>query len=137
LEADPAGTDLGALVQSMEEGGAAVNDWAIISWINADQLFRGLLAAGPQFDQQKVIDATNQFTASTSGGLTHAIDWTRQHDAPTPDDPVGHGPALDCIAYVKVQDGKAVLVGDEEEPHLCWDPEVAEYEDPVSATFAG
>jgi len=137
LEADPAGTDLGALVEWMENGDAAITDWAIISWINADQLFRGLLAAGPQFDQQKVVDATNQFTASTSGGLTHAIDWTRQHDSPTPDDAVTHGPALDCIAYVTVQDGKAVLVGDEEKPHLCWDPTIDEYEDPVATSFAG
>ena len=136
LEADSTGTDLDALVEWMEAGGAAINDWAIISWINADQLFRGLLAAGPEFDREKVVDATNQFTATTSGGLTHAIDWTRQHDAPTPDDPVSAGAVFDCIAYVKVQGGEAVLIGDAEKPHLCWDPELDEYEQPQNMSFA-
>ena len=136
LEANPEGTDLEALIQTMNDNGTAINDWAIISWINADQLFRGLLAAGPQFDRQKVIDATNGFTASTSGGLTHAIDWTRQHDAPTADDPVSHGPERECFAYVKVEGGKAVLAGDEDKPHFCWDPAVEEYVDPEPTSFA-
>ena len=28
-------------------------------WINADLAYEGLVAAGPDFDRQKVIDATN------------------------------------------------------------------------------
>ena len=136
LEANQAGTDLEALVEQMSAAGSAINDWAIISWINADQLFRGLLAAGPQFDQQKVVNSINSFTATTSGGLTHAIDWTRQHNAITPDDLVTNAPAQECFAYVQVQDGKAVLMGDADKPHFCWDPADEDWKEPVPTSFA-
>ena len=136
LEANQEGTDLEALVETMEANGSAITDWAIISWINADQIFRGLLAAGPQFDQQKVVDAINSFTATTSGGLTHAIDWTRQHTAVTPDDLITNAPAQECFAYVKVEGGQVVLAGDEDKPHFCWDPAEEEWKDPVPTSFA-
>lgn len=136
LEANQAGTDLEALVEHMEANDAAINDWAIISWINADQLFRGLLAAGPQFDRDSVVDAINGFTGTTSGGLTHAIDWTRQHNAITPDDLVSNAPPQECFAYVKVEGGEAVLAGDVDNPHFCWDPAAETWEEPVPTSFA-
>ena len=136
LEANQAGTDLEALVEHMEANNSAINDWAIISWINADQVFRGILAAGPQFDRESVVDALNGFTATTSGGLTHAIDWTRQHNAVTPDDLTSNAPAQECFAYVKVQGGEAVLAGDIDEPHFCWDPAAETWEEPVPTSFA-
>lgn len=136
LEADPTGTDLEALIETMEENGTAINDWAIISWINADLAFRGILAAGPQFDRESVIAATNSFTSSDQGGLVNPVDWTRQHNAVTPDDPVTNAPEKDCFAFVKVESGKAVLVGDEKKPHFCWDPADEEYKDPEPTTFA-
>jgi hypothetical protein len=120
----------------MGERDAAINDWAIISWINADLLFRGILAAGSQFDRQSVIDATNTFTGWTSGGLLGPIDWTRQHNAPTPDDVVTNGPVQDCFSWVKVEAGDVVLLGDEEKPQFCWDPKAEGYEDPMPSTFA-
>jgi branched-chain amino acid transport system substrate-binding protein len=136
LEANQEGTDLEALVEHMDANGSAITDWAIISWINADQLFRGLLAAGPQFDQQKVVDAINSFTAVTHGGLTNAIDWTRQHDAVTPEDLVTNAPEKECFAYVIVKDGKAVLAGDPDKPHFCWDPAEEGWEEPEPTSFA-
>lgn len=136
FEADPAGTDLEALTAQMEENGTEVTDWGAISWINADLLFRGILAAGPQFDQEKVVAAINTFTESTNGGLVAAVDWTKQHDAVTPDDLVTNAPELSCFAYVKVESGKTVLLGDEEKPHFCWDPADETYEEPVTMSFA-
>lgn len=137
LEADPSGTDLEQLIEYMGANDAAINDWAIISWINADMLFRGILAAGPQFSQQAVIDTTNSFTAIDAGGIIAPVDWTRQHDAVTPDDLVTNAPGEECFAYVRVEGGEAVLQGSAEEPHFCWEPGAETYEDPVPTSFAG
>ena len=65
-----------------------------------------------------------------------AVDWTKQVDAVTPDDLVTNAPELDCFAYVRVEGGKTVLMGDEEKPHFCWDPSADGYEDPVTMSFA-
>lgn len=136
LEANQAGTDLETLVAQMEENGTDVTDWGVISWINADLLFRGILAAGQQFDQEKVVAALNTFTESTNGGIVPAVDWTKQHDAVTVDDPVTNAPEMECFAYVKVEGGKTVLTGDEDKPHFCWDPASEVYEEPVTMSFA-
>ena len=136
IEADPAGTDMEALIAQMEKADANITDWAIISWINADLLFRGLVAAGPDFDQEKVVTATNTFTSSTNGGLVAPVDWTRQHNAISLDDLVTNAPKEDCFAYVRVEGGKAVLQGDEKKPHFCWASDLEAYEDPVQSSFA-
>ena len=69
----------------------------MVGWIDADLAFEGLLAAGPEFDRQAVIDATNQFTEYSAGGLVNPIDWTRQHNPPTEDDR-GNGGDQECSA---------------------------------------
>jgi hypothetical protein len=59
-------------------------------------------------------------TAYSADGLVNPIDWTRQHHAPTEDDPVTHGPARECYSFVRVKDGKFVLIGDPKKPFMCW-----------------
>jgi hypothetical protein len=49
-------------------------------WLNADLFVRGLKAAGPDFDRQKVVDAINKMTDVTNDGLTRPTDWTIAHD---------------------------------------------------------
>ena len=136
LEADPAGTGIVDVREWMEEVGHEPNDFAMLTWINADLAFRGILAAGPDFDQASVVEATNTFTEYTADGLVAPTDWSRQHVAPTPDDPLTNGPERQCYAYVRVVDGAAELQGDPEKPHFCWDPAADGWEDPTPTSFA-
>ena len=84
----------------MKKAGKTPNESTTYGWINASMLLEGLKAAGPDFTQQKVVDALNQKTDVDADGLLSGIDWTTQHDDPTP--------PLACAAYVKVTDGKFV-----------------------------
>jgi hypothetical protein len=93
------------------------------------------VAAGENFDRASVIEATNQMTEYTADGLVNAVDWSRQHQAPTQDDPTTNGYARECYAFVQVQDGEFEVVGDEAEPWSCWDNESRDWADPEPTNF--
>ena len=97
-------------------------DNALEGWIDADIAYQGLVAAGPEFDQASVIKATNAIQNYTAGGLIAPIDWGRQHDRPTNEDPVTHGSDPNCMSWVRVVKGKYQLVGKPDAPFFCWDP---------------
>ena len=85
-----------------------------------------LLAAGPQFDQASVIEAFNQVTDYTAGGLlAPPVDWTTAHDAGGPDDP-----RRVCAAYLVVKGGTLELQGDPAEPFFCWQMPLDEWQEP-------
>ncbi len=138
FEADPAQSQLKDFHEWMAKDGKAETELAMDGWINADLAYQGLVAAGPNFDRQKVIDASNsQLTAFTAGGLIAPIDWSRQHVAPTEDDPATHGPKQDCSAFVRVgSDGTFQMVGDAAKPWSCFPGNTREWSDPVSMTFS-
>ena len=69
----------------------------MIGWINADLAYQGLVAAGPEFSREAVIAATNEMTDYTAGGLITPIDWTRQHEPPTEEDPATTAGELECV----------------------------------------
>lgn len=119
----------------MAETDSELTEMAMFGWINADLAYQGILAAGEDFDRQKVIDATNEMTEYTADGLVQPIDWSRQHEPATQEDPATHGPKYDCIAYVKVTDGEFVVVGDEEKPWSCWPGETRDWSDPEDMDF--
>jgi len=85
-------------------------------WAIADEFVTGLKMAGPEFSQQKVIDALNTLTHYDDNGLIQPIDWTKQHQDPWTH-PESRGPQ-DCFNYVKVQAGKFVPVFDQ--PGKAW-----------------
>jgi hypothetical protein len=107
----------------MAKEGKPETEHSMMGWINADIAYQGLVGAGPDFDRQKVIDATNRLTAFTAGGLVPPIDWSRQHLPPTEDDLATHGPTYDCVALVKVKDGAFEVAGDPAKPWACWSGE--------------
>jgi hypothetical protein len=120
----------------MGKNGSDLTEIAMVGWINADLAYQGIKAAGPDFDRQKVIDATNQMTEYTAGGLVPPIDWSRQHTAPTKDDPATHGPKYDCFAFVKVQDGNFQLAGDPDKPWACWPGDTWDWSEPTAMSFS-
>ena len=127
---------LDAYKEWMGKNGSELSEIAMVGWINADTAYEGIKAAGPNFDRQSVIDATNKITDFTAGGLVPPIDWSRQHEAPTQDDPGTHGPKLECFAFVKVQEGTFQLQGDAEKPWACWPGDTRDWSDPVPSSFS-
>jgi hypothetical protein len=135
FEADPGDSQLADFQEWMDETGSEITEIAMIGWINADLAYQGLVAAGPQFDRASVIAATNEITDYTAGGLIPPIDWTRQHEPPTEDDPATHGSAQACATYVQVTDAEFELVGDPAQPFQCWDGSDRDWAEPTETNF--
>jgi len=104
-------------------------------WLAADLAYQGLVAAGPQFDRQAVIDATNEMTEYTADGLMPPVDWTRQHTVPTVDDPTTNGPEVSCLAAVHIAGDGYEMLTDGNAPWACWEPGLDEYVEPEMRDF--
>jgi ABC-type branched-subunit amino acid transport system substrate-binding protein len=135
FEADPGDSALADYFDWMDETGSEPTEVAMQGWMSADLAYQGIVAAGPNFDRAKVIAATNEITHYTAGGLINPIDWSRQHEAPTQDDPASHGYAKECTALVEVHDGEFEVVGDPEAPWSCWDNADRDWSDPEPTDF--
>ena len=108
----------------------------MVGWINADLAYRGILEAGEDFDRESVITATNEMTEYTASGLTQPVDWSRQHEPRTDEDPATHGPEHDCIALVEVADGgQFEVVGDAAAPWHCWPGDTLDWSEPEPMNF--
>ena len=135
FQANPGNSQLADFQKWMGETGSEITELAMIGWINADLAYQGLVAAGPEFSREKVIAATNQMSEYDAGGLIAPIDWTRQHNAPTNEDPATHGQKQSCANYVQVKSGKFELVGDADKPFHCWDNSSTEWVEPTDTDF--
>lgn len=84
----------------IEETRGAKTENSMVAWLNADLFVRGLKAAGPNFDRQKVIDAINAMTDYTADGFIASLDWTR----------FGHYQRAEeqCQVYLEIKDSKFV-----------------------------
>lgn len=118
FEAEAGDSMLDTMEEWLDETGVVMNDYAIQGWLGADMAITALLEAGPQFDQAAVVEAMNQVTDYTAGGLHAPVDWTVAHDAGEPG-----SPSIDrmCAAYLEVRDGALELLSDPAEPFSCWD----------------
>ena len=102
-------------------------------WINASLAFDGLLAAGPEFDREKVVAATNSLTEWTADGLIEAVNWGEAH-TPFTNDTRPDGTSGECTAIVQVVDGAFETVAPADSPWLCW-PEGTEWTEPEPTNF--
>jgi branched-chain amino acid transport system substrate-binding protein len=115
---------------------ADINELAMTGWIAAATAYDGLKAAGPDFDRAKVISASNEkLTAYTADGIHPPIDFSRQHEPPTQDDPGTHGNDPDCFAFVKIHDGEFSVVGNKAKPWTCWPGDTRDWSEPTRMTF--
>jgi hypothetical protein len=136
FEADSGGSELDTFKKWMEETGSEITEVAMYGWINANTAYEGLKAAGEDFDRAKVIAATNEtLTEYTAGGLIPPLDYSKQHEAPTEDDPAAHTGPYDCGNIVQVKDGKFEIVGDETKPWNCWSTESYDWAEPEAMNF--
>ncbi len=98
-------------VKQMKALGKPINELALAGWINADLLYKGVKAAGPNFTQASVVQAINQINGYTADGIRPPINWSFD----------GHRPGTEgCGAFVAVQNAKFVPVfGKPGQPFLC------------------
>jgi branched-chain amino acid transport system substrate-binding protein len=97
-----------------KKSGSPQNENALAGWINADLFYQGLKGAGPDFTQQRVIDAINKMTDYTAGGILGGINWQIQHSGENP---------LNCQVISKVHNGTFVpSFGTDAEPFVCFPP---------------
>jgi len=111
------------------------SELAVIGWINASLAYEGLVAAGPDFSREKVIDATNEFTDFTADGWIAPVDWTKGHTAPTASTIATTGQKYQCGAFVKVVDNEFEIVGDADKPFSCWPGTTLDWSEPESMSF--
>ncbi len=102
LETKPSFPALDDFQKWMDKAGYRKTENAEVGWVNAAQFVAGLRAAGPNFTQQKVVDAINHAPPFDAGGLIAPLTWPRAHT-----DKYG---GLRCTAFVKVHDSKFVPV---------------------------
>ena len=135
FEADPGDSTLATYKEWMAKTGKTLSEIAMVGWINADEAYQGIKAAGPNFTRQSVVDATNKMTNYTASGLIAPIDWSRQHVAPTEADPATHGSKYDCAALVKVVNSAFEVVADKATPWLCWPGDTRDWSEPTQMNF--
>jgi hypothetical protein len=100
----------------LDEVGGVRDEITAAGWLNADLLYKGLVAAGPEFTQQSVIDAINQMEW-TADGLIPGVDWKIAHDS---------DPPLICGNLVKIENGEFVpQLQQPGKPYPCLDREAA------------
>lgn len=108
--------------QWIAKSGKSVSELSTYGWIDALQMVHGLKLAGPNFSQQKVIDALNQDTHFDANGLIVPIDWTKQHNDPAGPNGTFNQNAgnYDCHSQTKVHNGELVPVFDKPgKPWVC------------------
>jgi ABC-type branched-subunit amino acid transport system substrate-binding protein len=115
LETKPPFPALTEFVKWMDKGGYRKTENAEVGWVNAAQFVAGLRAAGPDFTQQKVVDAINHAPPFDAGGMIAPLTWPRAH--------TDKHSGLRCTAFVKVHDSKFVpQFSPAGKPFTCLDP---------------
>jgi branched-chain amino acid transport system substrate-binding protein len=102
----------------IDRTGGTRSELSVSGWLAADLFYRGLVAAGPEFTQQRVINAINGFDYWTADGLIPGVDWTIAHDQRPPEP---------CYAISKIENSAFVpQFGEPGRPFICFDVEAAE-----------
>jgi branched-chain amino acid transport system substrate-binding protein len=95
----------------MAKGGLEMTENSAIGWLNADLFVKGLVAAGPQFDREKLVAAINAMDDYEADGMLRDVDWTKAHSE------------MDvlCEVQLQVRDGRFVVVHAKspENPWVC------------------
>jgi hypothetical protein len=99
--------------QWMNKDKLTITELSTEGWIAANMFVTGLKLAGPNFTQQKLIDALNQDTAFDANGMIVPINWTYQHNDPrAPDGSVNpkYANPYNCSSTIRVRNGNFVPV---------------------------
>jgi ABC-type branched-subunit amino acid transport system substrate-binding protein len=109
FEAKPKPAGLKLYEKWIKKGDYDLSENSLVGWLNAALFVEGLKAAGPDFTQQKVVDAINSITDFTAGGILPGVDWTKAHEDEN-----------DCYAVSEIVDGTFVpRFGEKGKPFVC------------------
>ncbi len=116
--------------------GVKVTEHTAVGWQIASEFYTGLVGAGPNFTQAKVVNYLNTLTHYTDNGFIQPLDWTKGHI-----DPITHPEARgaqECANFVKVQAGKFVPeFGTPDKPWVCFKTGDATVDHPTFESFVG
>ncbi|CAO5171435.1 Branched-chain amino acid ABC transporter substrate-binding protein [Frankia sp. AiPs1] len=137
FESRSTGTGLEDFNRWVSRTGGRPTELAMYGWIAADLAYRGILAAGEPFTRRSVVAATNRFTNYSADGVVNPIDWSRQHQAPTPDDPTTHDSKLECIALIRIGTGGSfgIAGATKDKPFACWSNADRGWSKPTPTSF--
>jgi hypothetical protein len=130
FEADPGESDIQTMLDAFEASGVTVTDYAIQGWLGAQIATAGILAAGPQFDRESVVAATNSISNWTNNGMLPTVDWSTAHTAPSPGDAFQF-----CMTYVRITNGAFEMASDPALPWDCFDLPMTEWAEPTPTSF--
>lgn len=116
--------------------GVKVSELTAVGWQLAAEFYTGLVGAGPDFTQAKLVDYLNTLTHYTDNGFIQPLDWTKGHI-----DPIKHPEARskqECANYVQVQNGKFVpKFGEPAKPWVCFQITDPTVDNPTYQSFVG
>jgi ABC-type branched-subunit amino acid transport system substrate-binding protein len=113
-----------------------VSELTAVGWQIASEFYTGLVGAGPEFSQAKVVAYLNTLTHYTDNGFLQPLDWTKAHIDPIKN-PEARGKE-ECANFVKVQDGKFVpTLGEPGKPWVCFELSDPTIDHPIYRSFEG
>jgi hypothetical protein len=118
----------------MEELGYQPNELAMVGWISATQVFDGLIAAGPEFNREKVISSFRAVKDYTAGGLLQPIDMSTAYIPYVSGSPEA-ATEIPCESFVVIVGGKFEFLDDASKPWYCWPPEAKSGFEPELVDF--
>jgi ABC-type branched-subunit amino acid transport system substrate-binding protein len=132
----PANTSDEALFKEwMARTGHQPVELALYGWVSARTAYDGIVAAGPDFTRQKVIEASNQkLNDYTAGGLIPPQDYGK-HGLATEQNLSQTYPKYNCTALLRVENGTFVLIGDKTKPFYCWPGANLNWSEPQQLDF--
>ncbi len=98
-----------------DKAGVTPTENTIVGWQNARLFVDGLMAAGENFDRQKVVDAINQMTDWTGEDVAYPVNWTYRHWR-------SDDPDISCSVFLTIEDSEFIPDRSEPgKPFLCTD----------------
>jgi hypothetical protein len=104
----------------------------MVGWINADTAYEGIKAAGPGFDRQSVINATNKITDYTAVSSRRSTGPTSTRPRPRTIRALGR---LECFAFVKVKTVRSSSRATRKS-RACWPGDTRDWSDPIPSSFS-
>jgi len=106
-----------------------------VGWQIAAEFYTGLVGAGPEFTQAKVVDYLNTLTNYSDNGFLQPLDWTKGHIDPIKNPSAR--PPRECVNFVQVQNGKFVpAFGEPGKPWVCFQVSDPTVDHPTYQSFA-
>lgn len=136
FEQTPQIPEIQHLFEWTKKDGAQVSELTAVGWQIASEFYTGLVGAGPEFTQAKVVNYLNTLTHYSDNGFLQPLDWTKGHIDPTTN-PSARGKE-ECANFVKDVNGKFVpQFGQPGKPWVCFGRDDPTVDHPIYRSFVG